>query len=162
MRRVQIGTIATAHGVRGLVKIKCEAEDLSLFDGPVFTAETGDETLTLTLKNPLGKYVLAAVDGIEDRTAAEKLRGTKLWTGRDSLPETEEDEFYFEDLVGLAAFTPDGTPAGTVVAVENFGAGDLLEIRPMSGPAYYLPFTKDNVPDISLSERRIVVIGETA
>jgi len=106
----------------------------------------------------MGKYWLAGVDGISDRDAAMELRGTKLWIDRDTLPALEdEEEFYIQDLVGLDVITENGTKAGSIITVENFGAGDLLEIRPLSGDTYYLPFTKKNVPDINIKDRQVVI-----
>ncbi len=157
-KRVCLGTIATAHGVKGLVKIKCEADDPQLLNGLLFTSETGQDTLTLTMKNSMGKYWLASVDGIADRDAALSLNGTKLWLERDALPDNEdEDEFYFDDLVGLKAKDKDGNEAGKVIAVDNFGAGDLLEIRPPQGEAYYITFTKENVPEVNIGDGYIVI-----
>ncbi len=154
-----LGVIATAHGVRGLVKILCEADDPHLLDSVLYTSETGSDTLTLTMKNSMGKYWLAEVAGVADRDAALALHGTKLWIERDNLPELQSNaEFYIEDLIGLRAEDAQGNPAGTVIAAENFGAGDLLEIKPVTGDSYYLPFTEANVSGIFLSERKIVIV----
>lgn len=158
-RRVCLGVIATAHGVRGLVKVLCYADDPHMLDGMLFTSETGESSLTMTMKNSMGKYWLAEIEGIADRTAAEALRGVKLWIDRAELPALDdEEEFYIEDLVGLAAEHSGGESAGKVIAVENFGAGDLLEIQPPTGTSYYLAFTKENVPHIFLQERKIVIV----
>ncbi|MCB9995955.1 MAG: 16S rRNA processing protein RimM [Rhodospirillales bacterium] len=158
-RRICLGTIATAHGVRGLVKILFHGDDPSLLDGTAYTSETKSDTLTITMKNSMGKYWLAEIGGVNDRDAALELRGTKLWIDRERLPEIDdEDEFYLDDLIGLAVRTADGKDAGKVIAVDNFGAGDLLEIKPLAGDAYYLPFTKDNVPGVNL-DKGIVTIS---
>ena len=159
--RVCLGVIATAHGVKGLVKIRCDADAPSILNGPLYTSEKGQDTLTLTLKNSMGKYWLATVDGITDRDEALALRGTKLWLDRNKLPDLDdEDEFYIQDLVGLKAQDKNGNEIGKVIAVDNFGAGDLIEIKPLKGESYYVPFTKDNVPDLSLTEKYIVIEGE--
>lgn len=150
--RVCLGVIATAHGVKGLVKILCHAQDPSLLDGVLFTSDSGAQTLSIRMKNSMGKYWLAEVEGIHDRDAALALHGTKLWAGRDRLPVPEnEDEFYIEDLVGLKVRDAAGQEAGIVLAVDNFGAGDLLEIKPVSGESYYLAFTKKNVPAVDIA-----------
>jgi len=108
----------------------------------------------------MGKYWLAGIEGISDRTEAEKLRGTKLWLDRAALPALEEeDEFYVEDLIGLKALTKDGADAGTIIAVDNFGAGTLLEIRPPAGTPYYLPFTKKNVPSVDITEGTVQIVA---
>jgi len=160
-RRVCLGTIATAHGVRGLVKILCDAQDPHLLDGTLYVSETGGETIKLTMKNSMGKYWLAEVEGIADRDAALALRGTKLWIGRDQLPELEsEDEFYFEDLVGLRAEDADGNPAGTVISVNTFGGSDALEIKPPRGESYFLLFNRENVSSVSIADGKIVIVPQ--
>lgn len=156
--RVCLGVIATAHGVKGLVKILCYAQDPYLLDGTVFASETGDKTVSLQMKNSMGKYWLAEVAGIDNRDAALALRGTKLWADREALPVPEnEDEFYIEDLVGLKVCDTAGRDAGTVIAVDNFGAGDLLEIKPSVGESYYLAFTKQNVPAVDIAGGTLTV-----
>lgn len=163
-KRVCLGKIATAHGVRGLVKIRCEADDPHLLDehGPVYTSATGQDTLTLTMKNSLGntggKYWLAEVAGIADRDAALALGGTELWIDRDQLPQLEDDdEFYIDDLVGLKVVNTTGKDVGKVIGVNNFGAGDLLEIQPESGESFFLIFTNENVPEVSLADGKITI-----
>lgn len=97
-----------------------------------------------------GKSLLAEIEGIQDRNAAEALRGTELYTTRDKLPVIEDDDlFYYEDLIGMTVIDSDGVHIGSVLAVQNYGAGDLLEIAPIKGNTFLLPFTKENVPDIS-------------
>lgn len=153
--RVCVGEITTAHGVRGLVKVRCYCEDPDLLDqmGPLFTSESGDKTLELTLEREANGIFLASVDGIPDRTAAEKLRGTKLYLPRDMLPDIDDDgTFYYIDLIGLKAIDATGAHRGQVVAVQNFGAGDLIEIRPVTGgETYYLPFDNEFVPHVDIA-----------
>jgi 16S rRNA processing protein RimM len=95
--------------------------------------------------------------GVDDRNAAEALNGLDLYVDRGRLPAAEEDEFYHADLIGLAAFSEAGEALGTVVAVQNFGAGDILEIAPSRGPSLLIPFTKAAVPLVDLQGGRIVV-----
>lgn len=157
-KRVCMGTIATAHGVRGLVKVKCDADDPAILNGPLYTSEKGQDSLNLLLKNSMGKYWLAEIEGINDRDAALALRGTKLWLDREELPDiNDEDEFYCEDLIGLEVITTENEKHGTIISVDNFGAGDLLEIRPLKGDTYYLPFTKENVPEIKIKDSQVVI-----
>ena len=157
-KRVCLGKITTPHGIKGLVKIIPFGEDPSLIQslGPAYTA--GDnahtDTLVITLKNPAGKYFLAAIDGVTDRDQAEALRGTELYFDRDLLPETGDDEFYYDDLVGLAVRENDQT-IGTVKSVQNFGAGDLLEIKPKSGSTFFLPYTDEYILDVDLDAQSI-------
>jgi 16S rRNA processing protein RimM len=105
------------------------------------------------------KGVVARLEGLADRDAAEALKGTELYVDRDRLPETEEGAFYHADLVGLAAVDPAGNAIGTIAAVQNFGAGDLLEVR-LTGTARteFVPFTEAAVPSIDLAARRAVVV----
>ncbi len=108
-----------------------------------------------------GRHARREVRGVDDRTAAEKLNGLSLFVARTALPAPEADEFYYADLIGLEAVAPAGAPLGTVVAVENYGAGDILEIAPppeAHGPSLLVPFTKAVVPDIDIEAGRIVVV----
>jgi 16S rRNA processing protein RimM len=95
--------------------------------------------------------------GVGDRNAAEVLNGLELGVPRDRLPPASEDEFYHADLIGLAAVARDGTALGTVVAVQNYGAGDLLEIAPKRGETLLIPFTRAAVPDIDLAAGRVTI-----
>lgn len=148
MKRVCLGKIAQAHGIKGLVKLFPYGQDPALLEGEVFTAEDGGETLTITLKNPLGKFILAEIEGCNDRDKAEALKGTELWVSRETLPDLDEGEFYIEDLIGLTAVDENGAAVGTITAVENYGAGDLLEIKPPTGQSFLLPLTDDTVTEI--------------
>lgn len=157
--RICIGKIADAHGVRGLIKVSCYAEDPGLLNAhDLYTDENGDQTIKITLKNPANKYWIASVAGVNDRNAAENLKGTALWLDRDLLPDTDDDEFYYSDLEGMNVQNPDGEVIGTILAIQNFGAGDLLEIKPVSGASYYLPFTKEFVPTIDIENEKIILI----
>ena len=147
--RICIAKIATAHGIKGLVKLHVFADDETLANGILFTSESGDKTLSLKLKNQTAKYWLAEVEGITDRTDAEKLRGTELYIDKENLPDADEDEFYIADLIGLACIDKSKKHIGKIIAVENFGASDLLEIQPDSGESFYLPFTDETVLDVS-------------
>ena len=157
--RVCVGVIAGAHGLRGLVRVRPftdAPEDVAAY-GPVET-EDGARSLTLSIANRLGKgLVLVRVEGVADRTAAERLRGLRLYVARDRLPAPDEDEFYHADLIGLAAVTPDGTPVGRVRAIHDFGAGESLEIAEPGGGIAIVPFTRKAVPQVDLAGERVVV-----
>lgn len=150
MSRLLLGKIATAHGVRGLVKVLVLGDDPQRLEscGPAWTAETGGRALNLRMKNPMGKYYIAAIDGLSDRNEAELLRNTELWIDRDKLPDTEDGTYYYADLTGLAVVDGNGALYGHVIAVENFGASDLLEIKPENGPSFYVPFVDDYVLEV--------------
>ena len=145
--RVCLGAIAGAHGVRGLVKIKSFTQDpanLTAY-GPL-TDESGHRRFEIAVSGQAKGVLLARIEGVEDRDAAQALRGVRLYVARAVLPEPEVEEFYLADLIGLAVEDPDGRPLGKVAAVENYGAGDLLEIaRPEDAPLL-VPFTKAAVP----------------
>jgi 16S rRNA processing protein RimM len=157
-KRVCLGKIASAHGVKGLVKILPYGEDPSLIEdlGPAYIAEDSAETVTISLKNPSGKYLLASVKGCSDRNRAEELRGTELWYDRDLLPETDEGEFYFDDLVGLTVIE-DGQEIGQVTEVNNFGASDLIEITPKGGAPFYFPYAENYIVNVDLDAGTIIV-----
>lgn len=156
-KRVQVGEITTTHGVKGLVKLRVLAEDETLLSGDLFTSENGSETLHITLKNRMNKVWLAEVEGYTDKTAAEALRGTTLYLDRSALPEPDEDEYYYTDLIGMDVVDTGGQPIGKVIGLENFGASDLLDIKPKSGPSFYLPFTDEFVPEIGASTITVII-----
>lgn len=147
--RVCLGVIAKAHGVRGEVRIKSFTEDPAAVAayGPV-TDETGARTMTLQVVGVAKGVVTARIEGVDDRAAAEALKGRRLYVPREALPSTEEEEFYHCDLIGLRAELVTGGMLGTVRAVNNFGAGDVLELEGRDGRALVVPFTRVVVPVI--------------
>lgn len=157
MKRICVGEITSAHGVRGFVKVRCFGDDPeTLVKYDLYTSEDGAEIVHLDLKHMAGGALVAEVEGVADRNEAEKMRGMKLWVDRDALPELE-DAYYHADLIGLEARGPDGAAIGTVISVQNFGASDLLEIKPESGKAFYLPFIDEYVGEIDLAARTVAV-----
>lgn len=160
-KRICLGEISTAHGVRGLVRIRIYGDDPQAFSayGPLFISESGEKTLSIRMKNAAHKFWLAEVEGVADRNAAELLRGTKLWIERDKLPATEnDDEFYYEDLIGMNVHTAEDGDIGTVVAVENFGASDLLEVKPVAGATFYVPFADEYIVEVNMKTNIITAI----
>jgi 16S rRNA processing protein RimM len=159
---VLLGRIAGAHGIRGEVRINsftAAPEDIAAYGeltdgrGRVFVIER--------LRPVKGTAVAAQLQGVRDRTAAEALHGTELFVERAKLPEPDEDEWYYEDLIGLEAVTGEGELAGRVLAVQNFGAGDLLEIRRAEGEpreSLFVPFTKAAVPVVDVKGGRVVIV----
>ena len=142
-----------------MVKLHVFVDNLDLLKGTLFTSETSDATLSIKLKNATAKHWLAEVENIIDRTEAEKLRGTNLYINKTDLPDLDEGENYVDDLIGLKAVDEKDTVIGKIIAFENFGASDLLEIKPDIGASFYLPYTDDTVIDI-LSDKIIVIIPE--
>lgn len=158
MDRVCVGVVVGAHGVRGALRIKpfTEQPDGIAAYGPV-EDEAGARRLRLKVLGTAKGIVTATAQGVADRDAAEALTGTRLYVPRDRLPPPEPDEFYHSDLVGLAAQREDGTPFGTVRAVFDFGAGDVIELALADGRVEMLPFTKAVVPVVDLAAGRLVV-----
>jgi 16S rRNA processing protein RimM len=157
--RVLIAQIGAAHGVRGEVRLKAFTEDpMSVARYGALETEDGTRRFEIEAVRPAKDMLVARLKGVADRNAAEALKNLRLYVARAKLPKPADDEFYYADLVGLAATTTDGAAFGTVKAVHNFGAGDLLEIEPASGGAtLLLPFTEATVPAIDLAGRRLVV-----
>jgi 16S rRNA processing protein RimM len=157
--RVLVAEIGAAHGIRGEVRLRSFTEDpFAVKDYGPLESEDGARRFAIESLRPAKDCLVARIAGVTDRTAAEGLRNTKLYVGRDRLPTTEDDEFYHADLIGLAAVAADGRALGQVVAVHNFGAGDLIELQPAAGgAAVMLPFTAATVPLVDIAGRRIVV-----
>jgi 16S rRNA processing protein RimM len=157
--RICLGQIGAPHGVRGEVRLHSFTADptaiasygpLETEDGRVFKIES---------LRPAKHALVARLSGVADRDAAERLANTKLYVPRERLPEpAEADEFYHADLIGLRAVDCAGRECGTVVAVHNFGAGDLIELRPADGAqTELLPFDSVTVPEVNLRTGTIVV-----
>ena len=149
-KRILIGKITTAHGIRGMVKVQSYVEDETLLEtDALFTSEEGAKTLSLKLKNPIKDFWLAEVKGVTDRNAAEALRGTELYIDRNALPEADEDEYYIEDMKGMKVVDGQGNDIGIILDIVNYGASDLIDIRPANGgQTFYLPFTDNIVLDV--------------
>jgi 16S rRNA processing protein RimM len=157
--KVLLGRITGAHGIRGDVTVASWAgvpEDIAAY-GPLSSSD-GRRLFTLKVVRVTPKGVIAHVQGVNDRNAAEALSGTDLFVARDRLPAATGDEFYHSDLIGIAAVSPDGVPVGTIVGVDNFGAGDLIEIRlEGSSKTEFVPFSDAFVPEIDVAARRAVI-----
>jgi len=158
--RICVAQIGAAHGIRGEVRLRSFTQDPSAFNdyGPL-ESEDGERHFEIETLRPAKDGFVARLKGIADRNAAERLTNIRLYVPRDRLPPVEDDNtFYHADLVGLAAVTPDGAAFGTVKAIHNFGAGDIVEIVRLDGDALMLPFTDATVPTVDLKGGRIVVM----
>ena len=157
---IAVGRFGAPHGVRGEIRIRAYTVDPGSVGayGPL-TDATGGRTFMVERVRPAGEGVLVAhVAGLTSREAAAALTGTELFARRENMPETDEDEVYVADLLGIVAVDADGTNVGAVVDIKNFGAGDILELAPLEGgETILLPFTKACVPIIDLAARRVVV-----
>jgi 16S rRNA processing protein RimM len=162
--RIRVARIGAAHGVRGEVKLWSFTQDpLAVAEyGPLET-EDGAQAFEIERLRPGKDFLVARLADVASREAAEKLTNTDLFVPRERLPAIEEeDTFYHADLIGCAAVTADGKAFGTVSALHNFGAGDIVEIAPEGGgQTLMLPFTETTVPEIDLAARKIVVVPPT-
>lgn len=157
---ILVGQVAGGFGVKGEVRVTAyTAEPITLLSYGVLLRADGSTGLTLTAGRAEKSAVVGRAKEITTKEQADALRGLKLYIPRDRLPEPDEDEFYLTDLVGLEARDPEGLVLGTVKSVQNFGADDMLEIAPATGgPTWYLPFTKDAVPELHIAEGWLLAV----
>ncbi len=159
--RICVARIGAAHGVRGEVKLWSFTEEPAAIAnyGPLETLD-GKQRFAIEALRPAKDHFVARIAGVSDREAAEKLRNLDLYIPRTRLPAIEEvDTFYHADLVGLNVVTPDGTQVGTVHALHNFGAGDIIDIVTGDGGDHLmLPFNEQIVPKIDLAAKQIVIV----
>jgi 16S rRNA processing protein RimM len=157
--RICLGQIGAAHGVRGEVRLQSFTSDPQAIAsyGPLQTAD--GRSFEIESLRPAKKYFVARLAGIRDRNAAAQLANQKLYVPRERLPApAQADEFYYADLIGLAVVDRSGAPLGTVVAIHNFGAGDLIEVgSDRGGDSRLVPFDELNVPAIDVVAGWIVV-----
>ena len=159
-QRICVAQIGAPHGVRGEVKLwPFTAEPESVRDYGPLESEDGARRFEIETLRTAKDHLVVRLKGVNDRDAAERLTNTKLFVPRERLPATEaDDEFYHADLVGLAVVDASGNGLGSVAAVHNFGAGDLIEVKPaQSNATVLLPFTEAAVPVVDIAGRRIVV-----
>lgn len=158
--RVMLARIGAPHGVKGEVRLFVFASDPdALRRYAPLTDESGKRTFVLKTLRPAKDHFVARLEGVDTREAAEALTNQGLHVDRGLLPATEdEDDFYYADLIGLNAVTAEGETFGKVVAVHDFGAGDILEIAPEAGgKTLMLPFTRAVVPTIDIKGGRLIV-----
>ncbi len=153
-----VARIGAAHGVRGAVKLWTFTEDpLAVKHYGPLTTKDGTRHFEVTHAREAKDHLVATLKGIATREEAERLNGVELYIARDKLPETDEGEYYHADLIGLAAVTAADAPIGRVIAIHNFGAGDIIEIAPPHGATLLLPFTNAVVPTVDLAGGRVVI-----
>jgi len=156
---ILVGRVAGAFGVKGELRITAyTADPLSLLGYGQLLREDGRPALTLTGGRAAKGALIGRAKEVETREQAEALRGLRLYVPRAALPEPDADEFYVADLVGLAVESPEGEPLGRIRSVQDFGAGDLLEIEPPEGASFWLPFTRDAVPEVRIAEGVVVAV----
>jgi 16S rRNA processing protein RimM len=153
-----VARIGAAHGVRGAVKLWTFTEDPLAVKryGPLQTKD-GARQFEVTHVREAKGHLVATLKGIATREEAERLNGLELYVAREKLPATDEDEYYHADLIGLAAVNAAGEPLGRVIAIHNFGAGDIIEVAPANGATMLLPFSNAVVPTVDLEGGRVVI-----
>jgi len=161
-QRICVARLGAAHGVRGEVRLwSFTADPAAVVDyGPFETAD--GRAIEIEALRPAGEFFVARLKGITDRDAAERLRNAELFVPRARLPApSEADEFYHADLIGLAVVDGAGAPLGSVVALHNFGAGDIIEVKRVgASDTVMLPFTQEVVPQVDVVGGRIVVASD--
>ena len=159
-KRVRVAKIGAAHGLRGEVRLFVDADDpLAVKKLGPLEDESGARQFKIASLREAKDHLLVRFDGISDRTAAELMTNMELFVPRDRLPkQIDENRFYQTDLVGLRVETSAGEMLGSIVAVQNFGAGDLLEVAPeKGGHTFYLPFADPFVPVVDIEGGKVVV-----
>jgi 16S rRNA processing protein RimM len=153
-----VARIGAAHGVRGAVKLWTFTQDPLAVKryGQLMTKDGARQFEVTHLREAKG-HLVATLKGIATREEAERLNGVELYVAREKLPATSEDEYYHADLIGLSAVNAAGEPLGCVIAIHNFGAGDIIEIAPPNGATMLLPFTNAVVPTVDLEGGRVVI-----
>ena len=156
--QVCVARIGAAHGVRGAVKLWTFTEDPFAVTryGPLSTKD-GARAFEVAHAREGKGHLVATLKGVTSRSEAERLNGLELYVAREKLPATDEDEYYHTDLIGLAAVTATDEPLGKVIAIHNFGAGDIIEIAPPKGATLLLPFTNAVVPTIDIAGGHVVI-----
>src|SRR3569832_1208593 len=156
--KICIARIGAAHGVRGAVKLWTFTEDPFAVKeyGPLSTKD-GARQFELTSAREAKDHLVVTFKDVTTRNDAERLNGVELYISREQLPETENDEYYHADLIGLDAVTTANEPLGRVVVIHNFGAGDILEIAPPAGTTMLLPFSNAVVPTVDIAGGRVVI-----
>ena len=155
---VCVARIGAAHGVRGAVKLWTFTEDPFAVRhyGPLLSKD-GKRQFEVATAREARDHLVATFKGVTTRDEAEHLNGIELYVPREKLPATDADEYYHTDLIGLAAVTTDGEPLGRVLAIHNFGAGDIIEIAPPKGTTLLLPFSNAVVPEVDIAGGRVVI-----
>ena len=155
---VCVARIGAAHGVRGAVKLWTFTEDPLAVQsyGPLMTKD-GARQFEIANVREANDHLVATFKGIATRNDAEKLNGIELYVPREKLPAIDNDEYYHADLIGLTAVNAADEPLGRVVAIHNFGAGDIIEIAPPKGATMLLPFTNAVVPTVDIAGGRVVI-----
>lgn len=144
---IYLGVITGSHGVKGHVTIKSFTNNPKTIASFLVEDERG-QALSLQFIREAKRDIICAILGVNDRNSADNYRGTKLYTKRSNLPELDDSEYYIEDLIGMNVLS-DGSVIGSIIAIHNFGAGDLIEISYTDAKSELFPFTKERFPEIN-------------
>ena len=157
LQPVHIGTIVSAHGIKGEVKIRSLAEDVSLFEKNEMLNAVGKKLFSLKITGKAKDSIIAKISGVDDRNSSELLKGVELFAIATALPPTDDGEFYYSQLLGLEARSEDGKVIGKITDVANYGAGDVIEITKISGETEMLPFCEPWVDEVNLEQGFVII-----
>ena len=158
-RKICVGMIAGAHGVRGLVRLRSFTEDPeAIADYMPLTDEDGKREFKIELRNTVKDYFVASLDGLKNKEEADAMRGVKLFALRSKMPKAGKKAYYDADLIGLVALDAAGKSYGKVMGVHNHGAGPFLEIGNNRRDSFMLPFTDACVPEVDLKAGKVLVV----
>ena len=159
VERICVARIGVAHGIKGEVKLwSFTADPAAVADYGPLESEDGTQRFEIEAMRPAKDHLVARLSGVRDRDAAARLANLRLYVARERLPAPAPEEFYHADLIGLRAESRDGAALATIVAIHDFGAGDLLELLPAGGGSTVLmPFTALTVPVVDIAGGRIVI-----
>lgn len=159
VERICVAKIGAAHGVKGEVKLwSFTADPAAVADYGPLESQDGTQRFEIEALRPAKDHLVARLSGVRDRDAAERLTNMELYVPRERLPPPASEEFYHADLIGLRAESRDGIGLATIVAIHDFGAGDLLELRPVgAGNTVLMAFTAATVPVVDIAGGRIVI-----
>jgi len=159
VERICVARIGAAHGVKGEVRLWSFTADPAAVAGyGPLESEDGTQRFEIEAMRPAKDHLVARLSGVRDRDAAERLANLRLYVARERLPAPAPEEFYHADLIGLRAESRDGAALATIVGIHDFGAGDLLELRPLTGGSTVLmPFTAVTVPVVDIAGGRVVI-----
>jgi len=156
--RVLLGEIGAAQGLKGEVRLRSYTQDPAAIARYGTLDDEHGRKIEIESLRVTPKALIARIKGVTTREAAEALNRTKLYVARSRLPKREDEEWYHADLIGLAVVDRKGERIGAVVAVQNFGAGDLLEVKPAKGgPTVLIPFTRETVPEVDVEGGRLTL-----
>ncbi|NQW02312.1 MAG: ribosome maturation factor RimM [Rhodospirillales bacterium] len=153
-----VGAVTGARGIKGDIRIKSFTDDPEAIAsyGPLYD-KTGTKTFDLQITGQAKGQLVGRIKGTPDRNAAEKLKGLQFFVPRDVLPAPDDDEFYFSDLIGLRVEDREGKSLGTIQSVDDYGAGNVLEIVGVVAGGLLVPFTKQTVPRVDIGKGLVVV-----